>query len=243
MKRVIAGLIAALFFSPSLGAETSSVQIEVSSEWDGLSLSDRLPGRDAPIKAISIACDDAGCRWGENRPVPKSAVDSFLAQLLAEPKEELALADLGITPEKVDALTRSELEGVGRNPTITPKGYERALEQIRGDWGEIEQIVRRYYDPHTVWTDDYPSIRGRASWNGTEASFRSSAQQKFMIPWNVTVKGRAVVTYNAGLSRALGALLPSGFVNLQRLRGDHLDDWLMGEIRQEVLRRINTSKR
>ena len=152
MKRVIAGLIVALFLSPSLGAETSSVQIEVSSEWGG-PISDRLPGQDAPIKAISIACDDAGCRWGENHPVPKSAVDSFLAQLLAEPKEELMLADLGITPEKVDALTRSELEGVGRNPTITPKGYERVLEQIRRDWGEIEQIVRRYYDPHTVWTD------------------------------------------------------------------------------------------
>ena len=64
-----------------------------------------------------------------------------------------------------------------------------------------------------------------------------------MIPWNVTVKGRAVVTYNSSLSRALGALLPSGFVNLQRLRGDHLDDWLMREIRQEVLRRLNTSER
>ena len=242
MKTVIAGLIATLFLNPSLAAETSSVQIEVSSEWDGLSLSDPRPGRKAPIKAISIACDDAGCRWGENHPVPRSAVDSFLDQLLAEPKE-LVLADLGITPERVDALTRSELEGIRRNPTITPKGYEKALEQIRSDWGEIERIVRRYYDPHTVWTDDSPSIRGRARWNGTEVNFMSSAQQKFMIPWNIAVKGRAPLTYNSSLSRALAALLPSGFVNLQRLRGDHLDDWLMREIRQEVLRRLNTSER
>jgi len=83
--------------------------------------------------------------------------------------------------------------------------------------GVVRDSVNRF------WTDDYPEIKiGFNSGDRAVAQLHSRMQISFMLPWEVTLGTNTHTSYDAGISRVVASLLPSGFLNRKRIQGDML---------------------
>lgn len=75
--------------------------------------------------------------------------------------------------------------------------------------------------------------------DGTAWFLSSSSYYDFMLPWKISMPGVERETFDAGVSRALAAILPSKTVNLDRIRGDELCGRLARYVMDEIKDRWN----
>jgi hypothetical protein len=214
-----------LFLISQVAVGGDAVRIEVTSSWSGLA--PELIGAERPRQgSITILCDETECRAAD-QTIPRSRVDHFLGQLIAKPSSGPELADLGLSHPQLDAIVRLATD-LNRSSERPAERYEE-VRRFLLDRGKLEQLVRKHYDPGTTTTDDSPRISGKASWAGEDVEFTSTSYRFFMIPWKVSRKHGSSTTYNVELSRALAALLPPDFVNLNRLGDAWFHHWLVDQ--------------
>jgi hypothetical protein len=214
-----------LFLISQVAAGGDAVRIEVESSWSGLA--PEVIGAERPRqRSITILCHENDCR-GADGAIPRSRVAHFLGELIAKPNSGPELSDLGLSNPQLDAIVRLATD-LNRSSERPAERYE-AVRRFLLDRVKLEQLVRKHYDPGTTRTDDSPRISGKASWAGEDVEFTSTSYRFFMIPWKVSREHSSSTTYNAELSRALAALLPSDFINLNRLRDAWFHHWLVDQ--------------
>ncbi|MFN7997446.1 MAG: hypothetical protein U0Q18_27765 [Bryobacteraceae bacterium] len=87
------------------------------------------------------------------------------------------------------------------------------------NYANIERLLPSLFS--TIHTDDYPRVEAVIVFKGGEMwSASSNSQNAFMIPWQVNSTGHCFTTFDADLSRSVGALMPAQSVNRDRLLGE-----------------------
>lgn len=158
--------------------------------------------------------------------VPETAVSNLLVALQKPPQAEINPADLGLTTswlstnqERLLGAFRGETKGVAF-PLASPRQREWLTNALL-NLDLLGDLVRG--NPVRFWTSDYPEIVIGFNRGDTEvARLHSRAQASFMLPWEVTWDATQHVTFNAIISRGVAALLPTGFLNRERIQGDLL---------------------
>ena len=167
-----------------------------------------------------------GDQWfvaGEHR-VPVSVVSNLVAELNRPPLKRMDAAQLGLTPEWLDA-NRERMLGVvgdGGGNILFPSATSKQRAWLTNAFFEIpliEESVRSY--TIQFWVDDWPSVHVSLQHGEDEVMRLSSeAQIPFMVPWKLDRGGETVYTANVDISRGVAAMLPDGFVNRSRILGD-----------------------
>jgi hypothetical protein len=99
------------------------------------------------------------------------------------------------------------------------------------DAAGVAAALASYYA--SSWTDDYPECELSILFDGgRRLSGRSKSQHDFMIPWQLA----NAQSWSPRIGRGLAALLPPGFLQRERLLGDHLADTLAQEMAVDLLR-------
>ncbi len=161
-----------------------------------------------------------------NEVIDQPKVDSLLKALREPTLTSPSLENLGIS--------RDWLE---QNVAPIPKdGTPTQLSLFRESFCDTETITRLLPQLFKFMkSDDYPSVRITVALAGSQSWVASSeSYYPFMLPWKVSVGDRMQTNYNADISRAIAAILPSGSPNRARLNGDELRN----ELAQDVMRDI-----
>ncbi len=178
-----------------------------------------------------------GLYAAESYTVPASLISNLMAAAVrpwpkpgsnAWPGFTLDPANLGLDAAWLKTNYQRLLDSYAAKPGGIP--FPNASERQRAwltntltDLDLLGEGVRRPYA--TFWTDDYPSLELRFERDDgqiVEQVFRLStkAQQQFMLPWQVYDGTNEFTTGNAEVSRAVAELLPPGFLNRDRVKGD-----------------------
>jgi hypothetical protein len=163
------------------------------------------------------------------------------------------LGDKIIDQRKVDsllnalrepAITSPNIENLGisrdwleRNVAPIPKdGAPTQLSLFRESFCDTERIARLLPQLFKfVSFDDYPSVQVTVVLADGQSWFASSkSYYPFMLPWKVSIGGRTQTDYNADISRAVAAMLPSGSLNQPRLSGDELRNELARDVMTDI---------
>jgi hypothetical protein len=158
--------------------------------------------------------------------VPEAVVSNLLAVMRRPPRTQIDPDNLGLTPAWLESNRDRLLAAFGGEtsgaifPLASPR--QRAwLTNALFDLNLLGGVVRD--SAYRFWSDDHPEIRiGFSSGDRAVAQLHSTRQMSFMLPWEVTLGTNTHATYDAGISRAVASLLPSGFLNRKRIQGDLL---------------------
>jgi hypothetical protein len=221
------------------------IKVHVESSWQGLVIEMIGPssgnvglGRPTPVpnpREYEIVCDPTEC------PEPVA----LLLRCLAGPaKAEFTVDDLADVVSWIQTATPQDIrkENSGAHHSLysvyaSPRVRE-AFETARSDRVLITRLLTDYYAPGHWWTDDDPHVSATVILaDGKTVRLSSSAQQLFMIPWNVTRSGSTYRTYEPNIGRALALLARPGFTQGARLAGTGLKSWLIGQLFQVALRK------
>jgi hypothetical protein len=182
--------------------------IEIHSQWGGLG-----PAGDSTLQ-ISRHAEQFRIK---GKTVDRTLVEDILTQIDAAVSEP-TLENLGITKSWLESNSDAALPDRLRNEPANEKELFRSYFR---NVGLMEKIV-----PEIIrqgWTDDYPQLDVRVLRDdGSITILHSERQNIFMIPVTITERGQVRLSYNSRLSRAIAAVLPSGFVNRERLSGADL---------------------
>jgi len=156
------------------------------------------------------------------RPWPKPDTNVW-------PRFTIDLANLGLDDAWVRTnyprLLEAFSDDSGRVFANASERQRAWLTNALADIGLLGEALRGGFG--RFWTDDYPSMELRFENDDgktVEQVFRLStkAQPSFMLPWQVYDGTNEFTSGNADISRAVGQLLPPGFLLRDRLHGDLL---------------------
>lgn len=219
-------------------SSTPVLRLEVHASSQGLDGVPSGPGSEAlprpkpkPFNLV-ITCDPQRC-VSDNERVPVELVEAFRIAATAPSLDHIDLENLGMNPVWIRKVVDEERASVERAyPTLGPTlgAYDAALRDCATRADVARAVVIRYFDPATWWTDDYPRVEVVMTLqSGATIKVSSTRQQELMLPWTLTTDGRTWVTYDARVSRALGALLSSDFLERDRIVGKNLAYWYVHE--------------
>ncbi len=136
------------------------------------------------------------------------------APLLAEPD----LSNLGISEQ-----------WLARNIVNLQPDYRRQSLQMYTDPAAILRLLPRLFG---LWySEDNSQIIVKVRFGGGESwTISSNANAPFMLPWSIHRPGRESTTFDAGLSRAIGSLMPLESTNRDKLVGETLSKVLAREV-------------
>ncbi len=147
------------------------------------------------------------------RVLDASLVDAVVAAATA-PAIPL---DVGRIRVDANALRR---EGEIVAKQLPPQTARRFIERL-GDPANLPHLVHAMVASR--WSDDEPSVNVTITLHGGKnIEVSTQSQSPLMLPWHVVHGDRGEHSYDPALSRAVAALLPAGFLNRERLAGDHL---------------------
>jgi hypothetical protein len=155
-------------------------------------------------------------------------VDRLAAALKAPVIPGLDLPSIGVTPSWLHDHAEAALQSLaGGSPTPRQSVlFVNNFENI----AVMERVIHRYYDG-LGWTDDYPRVTVNVRFgDGHSVAVTSLAQKDYMLPWTLRSATGVRETFNAGISRAIAALLPVDTSNRKRLLGAHLVSQLAGAL-------------
>jgi hypothetical protein len=153
-------------------------------------------------------------------------IDALLAALRAPALPTPQASNLGITREWL----QQNAEAAPRNGAPN----QRALfKEAFSDPEIIEQLLPFQFK--FVKFDDYPAMQVTIEFaNGHHWVATCDSYYPFMLPWIVSVSGQNRTTYNADISRAVAALMPTGSFNLDRLNGEELKTQLVEAVTTHI---------
>lgn len=169
----------------------------------------------------------------DGKPIDAKLVKALVAAVDAPRIAKPDAANLGITPEWLNAQVNSQ----------KPRAFSQASETTPG---QLALFQKKFTDLNTVsavvpnlWRytsfDDYPGARVVIEYDdGSKVTASTHSYYVFMIPWQVGSQDGE--TYNADISRAVAALLPKNSVNKERLGGDGL----AGKLTEALMSSIET---
>lgn len=212
----------------SLPAQTDRTvqEIEIHSGWGGL-------GQHQDITVTIRGTPDGFERNG--KPVKPALVHALVSAAEARAISKPDPVNLGITKSWLQSQLAS-VEGRMRGQMSAATTRQKALfESTFTDPEKVSSIVPRLFT-YTKF-DDYPYAEVKIKFSdGSEVTLTSHSYYEFMLPWT-THGANGEETYNADISRAISALLPSKSVNKERLEevefGFDLADAVMNSIDKE----------
>ncbi len=218
-----------LLVALSLSARTIEAQngvrlIEIHSGWSGSG---------TPESAVVTIRWKDGAFVSDDKPVDAAQVQALVAALEAPRIAEPNMENLGINSEWLKAHVASQQPRV---PGQTSGSTERQMELFRTSFTDPELIAK--VTPHLFTTTrlfDNPFIKVEVVLeDGSKLVAESHSYYVYMLPWSLD--GQKDKDYNARISRAVSALLPSKTANKERLAGKDL----LQELVDAVMRSIET---
>jgi hypothetical protein len=214
----LVGGLALLATNPAHGqAPEPNVSLKIVSKWIGL----------GGTKESSFTLQrHQGVCYLNGKVVESKLVDTVLREVDAK-AETASLANLGITQSW---LNDNAGPAWAIHETDIPKPDRTKFLATYRDRAIIESLLPDLL--HGGWTDDYPSIEVTVQRGTATTTVTSKRQNLFMIPFEIAENGATRNSFNAGLSRALAALMAENFTNRERLNGTNLK----GLVADSVLR-------
>ena len=240
--------VSLLFLLPlCTAAQTAEVtQIRITSSWGGYG---------PPAQDQLVITRKADAYYANGKKLNTALVSDLLSALDAPPIPEIDLANLGITQEWLDANAEKGVKEYADffYTTATPNLQALYLSNFK-DIDFMKALVSSTF--RGWWTDDYPIVEVEVTRaGGIKLVATSKAQHLFMLPWEITTGDQKTRTYNAGIARAIVALLPNKFVNRERLAGEGLrrvlaqavmmnikDDWELLDAKNRAGKSFETLK-
>jgi hypothetical protein len=199
----------ALFFSGRVHGQTpeQSLSVKIVSKWIGL----------GGTKESSFTLQQRqGVCYLNGKRIESKLVENVLREI-DTPADTATLANLGITQSW---LNENAAPAWAVHETDVPKPERTKFLATYRDLAVVESLLPDLL--HGGWTDDYPSIEVTVQRGTNTTTVTSKRQNLFMIPFEITENGAARTSFNAGLSRALAALMADNFTNRERLNGTNL---------------------
>jgi hypothetical protein len=207
--------------------EISSTYLELGSR---ISL-DKAPGRSGasdPSRTDLLIRKEGGAYYLGDNVVDAGLIADLVKSLNAPVNSELNIEDLGITPAWLKANAPSVAQNIAAG-TLLNGGpvHEVMLESAFADPATIDKVVPELFDDHHYFCADckhysqYVKVSVGFE-DGTSQDAWSYSQFPYMLPWHLVGKNPAASAYNAGISRAIAALMPEESMNRSRLSGENL---------------------
>jgi WG repeat protein/FAD binding domain-containing protein len=201
-------MLALSISAPAVHAQKIVSQIEIHSGWGGLG---------TPQNANVIIQRKNGVYLRDGKPVFTAQVEALVAALEAPRIPEPEMKNLGVTPEWLKAQVTSQ-RPKGSTQTFDTTANQRELFTATFTNPELVAKVIPNLFEYTRF-DDYPFAKVKVDFDdGSKLTAESNSYYVYMVPW--TLNGSKDESYNAEISRALSALLPSKAPNKERLSGD-----------------------
>ncbi|WP_420238247.1 WG repeat-containing protein [Telmatobacter bradus] len=202
-------LLVLSFSTYTAQAQKQVREITIHSGWGGL---------ETPQNAtVTIHREQRGFQC-DGKPVDAKLVQTVVTALGAPQITKPELANLGITHVWLKKqLTAVEAEMPGSIPDATARQKD-LFESTFADPQRMADITASLFK---YWkSDDYPYVQIEVHFiDGSKLTAESNSYYAFMIPWKVQ-GAQSLKTYNAAISRAVSALLPSKSPNKERLSGE-----------------------
>ncbi len=204
-------LVLAATFLAAANAQTRPVEsVEILSTWGGLG-----PPRRSDIQIKRV--DDHYTRNGGAIPGDRiqDLIDATQEPIIAAPDP----ANLGLTAQWL----RDHVDEAGILATDIDfaSGTPRQKNLFRSGFTDDRTLQARLASIYASFhTDDNPNLRIAIHFaDGSTLSVNAHSQHPFMLPWVLTKGGTSMKTYNAHISAAILALLPTKFTNREALTG------------------------
>jgi hypothetical protein len=218
MRTASTAVLCLFFFaSATLCQRPALREITIESGWGGLGDSQNLN--------LVIESRDGMNYLGKDAVDPK-LVDALLSSLSSPPLPAPTLGNSGVTAEWLE-----------QNASDFPRGgapNQKALfRQNFADPKTVEQLLPFAFK--FIKFDDYPHLTVTVAFAGGQRWTSSSdSYYPYMLPWKVNLNGNEQTTYNADISRALAALMPTGSLNRDRLNDEELKQLLAGAVMTHI---------
>jgi hypothetical protein len=204
------------------------LRIEIKSSWQGQGEPD---ARDLTITGKNNRYTTNG------RRVDARAVQALIEALHEPVVDEPSLAQCGITQQWLLANYRQGLEDYTHEKikNLSLKQVELFKEQFT----VLAHAETAFSELFKTWhTDDYPEMSVTVFTAGRQFEIQSNSQKPFMLPW--VGKDAHGGGYNCRISQAIAALLPSKFVNRERLTPNRYFRWnLTEQVMEKIKQRWN----
>lgn len=199
----------ALFLAGSVPAQPTdqTISVKIVSKWVGLG-----GARESSFTLHQVK----GVCYLNGKVVESKLVDTLLREI-DTPAETATLANLGITQSW---LNDNAGPAWAIHETDVPKPDKTKFMAAYRDIAVIESLMSDLL--RSGWTDDYPTVEIAVQRGTTNTTVQTKRQNLFMIPFEITENGTVRQSFNAGISRAVAALMAQGFTNRDRLAGTNL---------------------
>jgi hypothetical protein len=210
MRKTVAAVFCVLFFASAGPCKQRAWrEITIESRWGGLGAAENLK--------LVIESRDGVIYLGKNAVNPKLA-EALISSLSSPSLPAPTPRNLGVTS---DWLERKAAE----IPRDGARNQKALFRETFTNPQTAEQLLPFAFQ--FTRFDDYPRLTVTVAFvDGQRWTCSSDSYYPFMLPWKVDLNGKEVATYNADISRALAALMPSGSINGNRLNDEELKTWL-----------------
>jgi hypothetical protein len=202
-------------------------QIEICSGWGGLG---------KPQNAVvTIQRKDNGF-ISNGRRISEMKVQALVAALSAPAIEKPDMTNLGVTPAWLTANVASQRPRAWAQATSTTANQQELFRKSFTNPELVAKVLPTLFA--YIKSDDYPFSQVKVVFDdGTNLTAESHSYYVFMLPWKIGEQKSE--TYNADISRAVSALLPTKAVNKERLTGDVLSSQLTDAVMRSIEREWN----
>jgi hypothetical protein len=181
---------------------------------------------DAESKETELAIRKEGDAYTlSGQPVDPNLIAALVGALTAPANPVLNLEDLGVTPAWLKEHAASVAQRIAETTFIGRAHVpQTALESTFADPAVMDTIVPELFDRRHYHCLDctrylFQVIVAVTFDDGSKLSASTSSEFPFMLPWRLS----NATAYNAGISRAVAALMPDRSANRSLLLAENLD--------------------
>jgi hypothetical protein len=214
--------LAMITFGYASDAQKNVSLIEIRSGWGGLGTPQNA------IVSIKRTKEGFVCNGKlVNEALVKELIRALTAARIAKPD----LTNLGITQEWLRAKVASQRPGTLASAPAKTENQQQLFNKSFTNPNLAAKLLPELFN-YTKF-DDYPFMNVKVAFDdGAKIFAETHSYYVFMLPWKI--EGQNGETYNAEISRAISALLPSRAVNKVRLVGDDLASQLTDAVMQSI---------
>jgi hypothetical protein len=226
----VTGLGAVLLPAVGLGQESTIRQVTISSGWGGLG---------ASANSGLVLKSRGGILYDGDRPIDPGQIKALVASVQAPTISAPTARNLGIDSGwLLQSVREVPTQGESAKFYSAAANQQALYDQNYGDLGVIGQLLPSLF--RFVRFDDHPSVKATIQFaDGHSWVVTSESYYPFMLPWTVSQQGRQRTTYNADISRAVAALMPSETPNRERLTERELKSELSNAVMQHIQNQWN----